>query len=191
MASCSGSVASARPVFQSTTWKSYAESAADRILGLPEASRVLIGFPVSAGGTPIADLVDRLQKRGFQRVLVDGDAVPLTSIGGNGHAADALVVVVDRIGVGPEARARVVEALETAAAAQQPVVVALAAAQAAAEQGMQHTIGLQANKGRASYLGPRAIGHQDPGATSAFFLVAAAAATLGQPVPVDQSATRH
>jgi dihydroxyacetone kinase-like protein len=84
-----------------------------------------------------------------------------------------------------------VEALEAAAAAQQPVAVALAAAQAAAEQGMRHTIGLQASKGRASYLGPRAIGHQDPGATSAFFLVAAAAATLGQPVPVDQPATHH
>lgn len=84
-----------------------------------------------------------------------------------------------------------VEALEAAAAAHQPIAAALAAAQAAAEQGMQRTIALQANKGRASYLGPRSIGHQDPGATSAYFLVAAAAATLGQPVPVDQPATHH
>jgi phosphoenolpyruvate---glycerone phosphotransferase subunit DhaL len=55
---------------------------------------------------------------------------------------------------------------------------ALAAAQAAAEAGMQHTIELQATKGRASYLGPRSIGHQDPGATSTFYLVQTAAETL-------------
>lgn len=84
-----------------------------------------------------------------------------------------------------------VKALEAAAAARRPAGAALAAAQAAAEQGMQHTVEMQANKGRASYLGPRSIGHQDPGATSAFLLVAAAAATLGQPVPADQPAARH
>lgn len=44
----------------------------------------------------------------------------------------------------------------------------------AAEKGMQETIGMQALKGRASYLGPRSIGHQDPGATSAFYLFEAA-----------------
>ena len=37
---------------------------------------------------------------------------------------------------------------------------------AAIEQGMKNTIMLQAKKGRASYLGERSIGHQDPGATS-------------------------
>lgn len=84
-----------------------------------------------------------------------------------------------------------VKALEAAAAARRPAGAALAAAQAAAEQGMQRTVEMQANKGRASYLGPRSIGHQDPGATSAFLLVAAAAATLGQPVPADQPAARH
>jgi dihydroxyacetone kinase-like protein len=39
-------------------------------------------------------------------------------------------------------------------------------AAAAAETGMQETTALQARKGRASYLGTRSIGHQDPGATS-------------------------
>jgi phosphoenolpyruvate---glycerone phosphotransferase subunit DhaL len=43
---------------------------------------------------------------------------------------------------------------------------ALAAAGAAAEEGMHATVPLQASKGRASYLGERSIGHQDPGATS-------------------------
>jgi dihydroxyacetone kinase-like protein len=41
----------------------------------------------------------------------------------------------------------------------------------AAKQGMQATIPLQARKGRASYLGERSIGHQDPGATSAYLLL--------------------
>ncbi|MFE7532085.1 DAK2 domain-containing protein, partial [Kitasatospora sp. NPDC057542] len=36
----------------------------------------------------------------------------------------------------------------------------------AAEQGARDTVPLQARKGRASYLGERSIGHQDPGATS-------------------------
>ena len=35
-----------------------------------------------------------------------------------------------------------------------------------------------ARKGRASYLGERSVGHQDPGATSAALLLAAAAAAL-------------
>ena len=50
---------------------------------------------------------------------------------------------------------------------------------AAAEQGMESTIPLQAKKGRASYLGPRSIGHQDPGATSAYLLMQTAARVWG------------
>jgi dihydroxyacetone kinase-like protein len=46
---------------------------------------------------------------------------------------------------------------------------------AAAEQGVKNTIPLQARKGRASYLGERSIGHQDPGATSSHMLLNAAA----------------
>lgn len=53
-----------------------------------------------------------------------------------------------------------------------------AAAQAAAE-GRDATTAMQARKGRASYLGERSVGHQDPGATSMAMLVAAAARTLG------------
>jgi dihydroxyacetone kinase-like protein len=40
----------------------------------------------------------------------------------------------------------------------------------AAEDGAAATIPLQALKGRASYLGPRSVGHQDPGATSTALL---------------------
>jgi len=48
---------------------------------------------------------------------------------------------------------------------------------AAAEAGMLATIPMQARKGRASYLGVRSIGHQDPGATSSYLLLKAAAET--------------
>lgn len=54
----------------------------------------------------------------------------------------------------------------------------VAAAAAAAESGMQATIPLQARKGRASYLGPRSEGHQDPGATSTYLLLRTAAEAL-------------
>jgi phosphoenolpyruvate---glycerone phosphotransferase subunit DhaL len=49
----------------------------------------------------------------------------------------------------------------------------------AAEEGMKATIPLEARRGRASYLGPRSVGHQDPGATSSYLLLRTAADTLG------------
>jgi dihydroxyacetone kinase-like protein len=51
---------------------------------------------------------------------------------------------------------------------------------AAAEEGMRATTPLEARKGRASYLGPRSVGHQDPGATSSYLLLDTAARTLGR-----------
>src|SRR5437588_5758288 len=51
----------------------------------------------------------------------------------------------------------------------------------AAGQGMRDTIPLVARKGRASYLGERSAGHQDPGATSSHLLLEAAAETWGGP----------
>ena len=41
----------------------------------------------------------------------------------------------------------------------------------ASENGMKSTIDMLATKGRASYLGERSIGHQDPGATSMFMMI--------------------
>jgi len=49
----------------------------------------------------------------------------------------------------------------------------------AAEAGMRATVPMQARKGRASYLGARSIGHQDPGATSSYLLLKTAASTWG------------
>jgi dihydroxyacetone kinase-like protein len=54
-----------------------------------------------------------------------------------------------------------------------PLDSALAAAATAAEDGARATVPLQARKGRASYLGERSIGHQDPGATSAALIMRA------------------
>jgi len=71
-----------------------------------------------------------------------------------------------------------VEALESAVADGQPLATALDAAVRAAEEGRAKTIPMVARKGRASYLGERSAGHQDPGATSVTFLVAAAATSL-------------
>ncbi|MGD2177502.1 MAG: dihydroxyacetone kinase subunit DhaL [Anaerolineae bacterium] len=59
------------------------------------------------------------------------------------------------------------EALENGA----DTVEALDEAAAAAKQGMTDTIPMLAKKGRASYLGERSIGHQDPGATSSYLLI--------------------
>jgi dihydroxyacetone kinase-like protein len=56
---------------------------------------------------------------------------------------------------------------------------ALARAADAAEDGMKATTPMEARKGRASYLGPRSVGHQDPGATSSYLLLRVAAETLG------------
>ncbi len=56
---------------------------------------------------------------------------------------------------------------------------ALQRSAAAGEGGMQATVPLVARKGRASYLGDRSAGHQDPGATSSYLLLRTAAETLG------------
>jgi dihydroxyacetone kinase-like protein len=68
-----------------------------------------------------------------------------------------------------------VEAAAAAAASGGDVAAVLGAAADAAEQGMRDTIPLVAHKGRASYLGERSAGHQDPGATSTALLLRAAA----------------
>ena len=70
-------------------------------------------------------------------------------------------------------------ALATARTSGGELAAALQHSAEAAAEGMRQTIPLQARKGRASYLGPRSVGHQDPGATSSYLLLRAAAETLG------------
>ena len=57
---------------------------------------------------------------------------------------------------------------------------ALRRSAAAAEQGMKDTIPLVARKGRASYLGERSAGHQDPGATSSYLILKTPVDTWGK-----------
>jgi dihydroxyacetone kinase-like protein len=66
-----------------------------------------------------------------------------------------------------------VEALRGSLAGGASIDEALQAAAGAAENGMRATIPMQARKGRASYLGERSIGHQDPGATSTSLIIRA------------------
>ena len=95
-------------------------------------------------------------------------------------ALDAAVAGVVELGAAQPGDKTMVDALQPAAAALRAslddtgdLAAALAAAEAAAEEGMRATVPMLARKGRASYLGDRSIGHQDPGATSAALIVSA------------------
>ena len=114
----------------------------------------------------VAD-ADSLDNAGFATALragVDGVVARGRAEAGDKTMYDALAPAVD--------------ALDAALGGEQ-VGGALQAAAAAAAAGRDATTPLLARKGRASYLGERSVGHQDPGATSAALLIAAAAATLG------------
>jgi dihydroxyacetone kinase-like protein len=73
-----------------------------------------------------------------------------------------------------DALAPACDALDNALAEGQGLATALARAEEAAQQGCDATIAMLARKGRASYLGERSVGHQDPGATSSAMLISAA-----------------
>jgi dihydroxyacetone kinase-like protein len=77
-----------------------------------------------------------------------------------------------------DALAPAVDALETGLRNGLGLADALGRAREAADEGRDKTVPMLARKGRASYLGERSVGHQDPGATSVALLVAAAADTL-------------
>lgn len=99
-------------------------------------------------------------RAGVEGVLARGKAEP-----GDKTMLDALLPAVD--------------AVDAALAEGRPLGEALQSADTAAAAGRDATVPMQARKGRASYLGERSIGHQDPGATSAALLVHTAATTLG------------
>jgi dihydroxyacetone kinase-like protein len=88
---------------------------------------------------------------------------------------------VQRLGKAQPGEKTMVDALApaiSALAGAQDLDQGLRAAAQAAREGMQATIPLIARKGRASYLGERSQGHQDPGATSTYYLFKAAAEAL-------------
>jgi dihydroxyacetone kinase-like protein len=95
-------------------------------------------------------------------------------------ALDAAITAVVDLGAAAPGDKTMVDALVPAAEslhrsldADVPLHLAVAAASEAAEEGARATVPLLARKGRASYLGERSIGHQDPGATSAALILRA------------------
>jgi phosphoenolpyruvate---glycerone phosphotransferase subunit DhaL len=115
--------------------------------------------------------------RAAGRSLGEADALD-----GDGLAAalDAALAAVVDLGAAKPGDKTMVDALTPATAALRErvavgdsVATAVAAAADAAEAGARATVPLQARKGRASYLGERSIGHQDPGATSAALILRA------------------
>ena len=77
-----------------------------------------------------------------------------------------------------DALAPALEALQASVENGDDTVEALEKTVEAAKSGMEATIPLQARKGRASYLGERSIGHQDPGATSSYLILNALLETV-------------
>ncbi|GAA2631234.1 dihydroxyacetone kinase subunit DhaL [Dactylosporangium fulvum] len=99
------------------------------------------------------------------------------------QALEAALEAVQKLGKAVPGDKTMVDALapavEAYSAAPGDEAAAARAAAAAAADGMRATVPLQARKGRASYLGERSIGHQDPGATSTALIFEALAAVTG------------
>jgi len=127
----------------------------------PLYGTAFLRMAAAAGGA------DPLDAHGFAKVLRAGLDGVVTR--GKAEAGDKTMY---------DALAPAVDALDEALAAGRPLGEALRAAVGAAEQGRDATIPLVARKGRASYLGERSAGHQDPGATSVTMLLTAAATAL-------------
>ena len=109
--------------------------------------------------------------------LTDEDWVAMVAAGVEGVQSRGKAEPNDKTMVDALIPAR--DALAAAVAAGEPLADASRAAAVAAEEGMKATIPLVARKGRASYLGERSAGHQDPGATSSWLLMRTAAETFG------------
>ena len=124
---------------------------------------------------------------GFDEVVLAARAA-LEGIVQRGKAQRGEKTMIDTL-------APAVESLEAARGGALAPLDAAREAVAAAEQGMLATTPMLATKGRASYLGERSIGHQDPGATSAYILASVALATAEQrqPTPTTSStpSTHH
>ena len=103
-------------------------------------------------------------------------------------ALDAAIDGVVELGAAAPGDKTMVDALMPAAHAMHDALdsggsleEATQAAAEAARAGAEATVPMQARKGRASYLGERSIGHQDPGATSAAIIVAALSRAVSAP----------
>ena len=104
-----------------------------------------------------------------------------------GAALQAALAGIQQLGAATEGDKTMVDALGPAVSAYQAVIdaggdlaEATRAAADAAARGLQATVGMQARKGRASYLGPRTIGHEDPGAASTVLILRALASVTAK-----------
>jgi dihydroxyacetone kinase-like protein len=117
---------------------------------------------------------------------VAGLPEPATGAAAIVAALDAAVTGIGSLGKSTTGEKTMLDALVPAASAARAALdgggdarTVVAAARDAAQTGAEATIPLLATKGRASYLGERSIGHQDPGATSAALLLATLADVIG------------
>jgi phosphoenolpyruvate---glycerone phosphotransferase subunit DhaL len=111
------------------------------------------------------------------QALGAAEDVDLTALG---QALEAALAGVQQLGAAREGDKTMVDALAPATRALAKAVAegatqadALAAAAAAAAEGAAATVSMEARKGRASYLGPRSVGHEDPGAASTVLILTA------------------
>ncbi|MEV7053532.1 dihydroxyacetone kinase subunit DhaL [Streptomyces anulatus] len=130
------------------------------------AGRQLISTVGGASGPLYGTLLRRTGK-----ALGDDDEVTQDQLA---RAFAAGVAAVGQLGGAQAGDKTMLDALLPAAEA---LATSFDGAANAARAGAEATVPLQARKGRASYLGKRSIGHQDPGATSSALLVEALAAT--------------
>ncbi|MFG3531353.1 dihydroxyacetone kinase subunit DhaL [Streptomyces sp. NPDC047917] len=130
------------------------------------AGRQLISTVGGASGPLYGTLLRRTGK-----ALGDAPAVSPQQFA---EALGVGVAAVAQLGGAQAGDKTMLDALLPAAEA---VGTSFTAAREAAEAGALATVPMQARKGRASYLGERSIGHQDPGATSSALLIAALADT--------------
>lgn len=130
------------------------------------AGRQLISTVGGASGPLYGTLLRRTGKALGEDAEVDRDQLA--------RAFAAGVAAVGQLGGAQAGDKTMLDALLPAAEA---LGSSFGGAAEAARAGAEATVPLQARKGRASYLGERSIGHQDPGATSAALLVEALAET--------------
>ncbi|WP_371774792.1 dihydroxyacetone kinase subunit DhaL [Streptomyces sp. NBC_01438] len=131
------------------------------------AGRQLISTVGGASGPLYGTLLRRTGK-------ALGDDAPAVTRDELARALGAGVAAVAQLGGAQAGDKTMLDALLPAAEA---LGTSFEAARDAARAGALATVPLQARKGRASYLGERSIGHQDPGATSSALLIAALAET--------------
>jgi dihydroxyacetone kinase-like protein len=129
------------------------------------ASGPLYGTLLRRAGKALGDepAVSAAQLRDALRTGVDAVAQLGGAAPGDKTMLDALLPALDALTGALDAGGSTAEVLDAAAAA--------------ADEGARATIPLRARKGRASYLGERSVGHQDPGAASSALLLAALADT--------------